>query len=72
MATTKADRLVAALETPDDADLTPLGPVKVGKSNESLTVTLPKRTAVGVGIEQDNQMDVYHHPDSGAFVFMPQ
>lgn len=72
MATTEADRLVAALQAPDDADLTPLGPVKVGNRSGSLTVSLPKRTAKGSGVEQGDQMNVYHDPLSGAFVYVPE
>jgi hypothetical protein len=72
MATTEAERLVAALTAPDDAELTPLGPVKVGANNGTLTVSLPKRTARGVGIEQDDRMTVYHHPETNAFAFIPE
>lgn len=72
MATTEADRLVAALEAPEDAELTPLGPVKVGDRSGSLTVSLPKRTALGVGIEQGTKMETYHDPQSGAFVYLPK
>jgi hypothetical protein len=72
MATTEAERLAAALQAPDDAELTPLGPVKVGANNGTLTVSLPKRTARGVGINQDDRMTVYHHPETNGFVFLPR
>lgn len=72
MATTEADRLVAALRAPDDAELTPLGPVKVGNRSGSLTVSLPKRTARGQGVEQGDRMEVYHDPASGAFIYFPE
>ena len=72
MATTESERLVAALRASDDDELTPLGPVKVGANNGTLTVSLPIRTARGVGIEQGDRMDVFHDPDSNGFFFQPR
>lgn len=72
MARRDAEKLVAAMTTPDDADMTPLGRVKVGKNNRTLTVSLPKETARGVGIARDMMMEVYYHADSGAFVYFPE
>ena len=72
MATTESERLVAALRASDDDELTPLGPVKVGANNGTLTVSLPIRTARGVGIEQGDRMEVYHHPESNGFFFRPR
>lgn len=72
MATTESERLAAALRAPDDAPITPLGPVKVGTNSGSFTVTLPIKTVRELGIEQGDRMETFYDPKSGGFCFLPR
>jgi len=72
MATTEPERLAAALRAPDDAPITPLGPVNVSTNSGSFTVTVPAKTAREVGIERGDRMEVFYDPKSGGFCYVPR
>lgn len=71
MSRAEPTRRVAEAVSDDDAAVTPLGRVRVGENNGSLTVTLRKEVAKQLGIEAGDEMEVGHEPETNEFRYRP-
>jgi hypothetical protein len=71
MSRAEPTRRAAEAVSDDDAAATPLGRVRVGENNGSLTVTLRKEVAEQLGIEPGDEMEVWHEPVANEFRFRP-
>lgn len=69
---TSPSRAVADALSSDDAPITPLGSVRLGKNGSTnLVLTVPAETARGLGLDQGDEFHVGYLASEGAFVYIP-